>query len=422
MELIRKEGVNKEISDNYNYDFKLENNGLYLIEIIAKAKSWWQNFKNFKLFFNDDDLMVKVDGKKMELAGNSNSKEKLRDGWNGNELKGLLKTVLVAINLEKGWHSLNFMPDQSPYLKSIKISKVEEQDKIIYIPEDNNPAERGDGRPWMSYVLVDLSIKELKILAKADKRGRDDDDLKLIINGKIEKNSEDIFHKNWFWCGKILKGEEKEYSELINLSKGNHHIELWADNSPFLRKIEIGLTERQKDSKDQLSPKYIIKQISDLYKEIGEEIKLVKIPAPFKDSSKYDQEITAAAKEFNVDPIILKATLAQESSFGQAEYNSWHDWRYVGESGLMGMEKRTSVQRLKDMGYKFNYNKIGDVIRASAAYYNWVRDRKTSVRFQDKNNPLKLYTQYRQNLKGEGVDTIGIPQFLYHYFYFKNQQ
>ncbi|OGF23393.1 hypothetical protein A2Y83_02425 [Candidatus Falkowbacteria bacterium RBG_13_39_14] len=47
-----------EILENSRYDFEVEEDGLYLIEIIAGAKSWWQNLKKLRAFFDDDDLAV----------------------------------------------------------------------------------------------------------------------------------------------------------------------------------------------------------------------------------------------------------------------------------------------------------------------------------------------------------------------------
>jgi hypothetical protein len=40
------EKINKIITRQYQFDFSLDEDGLYLIEIIASAKSWWQKFKS----------------------------------------------------------------------------------------------------------------------------------------------------------------------------------------------------------------------------------------------------------------------------------------------------------------------------------------------------------------------------------------
>ena len=245
MKLIKEEKINREISGLFVYDFVLVKDGLYLIEIIASATSWWQNVKSLRSFFKDSDLALILD--KIEISTSTSELTDVRAAWNGNELKGLLKTVVIIVKLKKGKHVLSFTPDQKPYLKSIMISQLEETDKIIYIPVDNNPAEKGDGRPWLSFVLINLLIKDIVILAKASKKDRDDDDIKLIIDGETQKNDpptgEKKSHQDWYWCGKILKGQEKEFKKTVDFNHGIHYIDLWADETPFLKKIEIAINE-----------------------------------------------------------------------------------------------------------------------------------------------------------------------------------
>lgn len=241
MELIKEEKIAKEISGKYSCDFTLLEDGIYLIEIVASAKSWWQNFKTSRPFFKDDDIFLFLDNK--ELTTSSNTKGDARSAWNGNELCGLEKTVLIAVNLSKGKHSIDLKPDQSPYIKSLAISKIEEKDKITYIPMDNNPAQKSGGRPWLSYIIIGLFITKLSISAKANKNGRDDDDIKLMINGEIQKNENSKSHRDWYWCGKILKGDDKVFIQDINLKTKQFNIDLYSDDSPRIHKIEIGIKE-----------------------------------------------------------------------------------------------------------------------------------------------------------------------------------
>jgi hypothetical protein len=245
MKFIAKETIDKQIAKIYSFNFALGEDALYLIEIIASAKSWWQNFKSSRAFFKDDDLFLYLDDK--ELTTSLSTKKDARASWNGNELGGLEKTVIIVANLNKGTHIIDLKPDQSPYIKSLTVSKVEEKDKIIYIPMDNNPAQKSEGRPWLSYIILDLFITKLSIVAKANKSRQDDDDLKLVINGKIQKNENSKSHRDWYWCGKISNGKERTFNQDINSKNKQFNIDLHSDNTPFLSKIEIDIeTEEAK--------------------------------------------------------------------------------------------------------------------------------------------------------------------------------
>lgn len=239
MKLIKIEKINKIITRQYSYEFSLDEDALYLIEIIASAKSWWQNFKTSRSFFKDDDIFLYLDNQ--ELTTSQYTKKDARSSWNGNELCGLEKTVIIAANLSKGKHIIDLKPDQSPYVKSLAISKVEEKDKITYIPTQNNPAQKSEGRPWLSYIILDLFITSLSITAKANKNRGDDDDIKLVINGKIQKNDNKRAHQDWYWCGKVLKGEDKTFFKDINIKIKQYNLDLYSDETPRMAKIEIGI-------------------------------------------------------------------------------------------------------------------------------------------------------------------------------------
>lgn len=250
MRLIKQKKFNQTIKENFDYNFKVEQDGLYLIEIIASCKSWKQNLIKFISFFKDDDLTVKInDVEFLKLNG----KKGLFDGevaWNGNSLKGLFKTNIFAIYLKQDIHTIQFLVDQKPYLKSIQISKIEDLKKIVYIPTENNPAQDGNRRQWINIILVNLPLKNLFIKAKADKRKKDDDDIKLIIDCKVQKNTESKSHKYWYWCGRILKGQDKEFNKEVNLRQGLHYIELWADRMPFLYRVEIDSALKEDETQD----------------------------------------------------------------------------------------------------------------------------------------------------------------------------
>ncbi|MDO8592503.1 MAG: hypothetical protein Q7R92_01855 [bacterium] len=313
MKLIRSEKINKEIKEDWFYSFDT-NEGIYLIGIIAQAKSWWQNFKSLRSLFKDDDVTLYLDNTEIFISHSKDSD--VRAIWNGNELKGLSKTALVAIFLKSGGHTLRFQPDQSPTLESIKITQLEETDNnmIVYSPLENNPPAKGDRRPWISYVLQNLSVKEIKISASANKNGSDDEDIKLIIDGKVETNAADKnAHQDWFWCGKILKGGVATFQRPVNLEPGKHFIELLSDGSPRLNKIEVAVLPASDNDYTEVPIKpYVYKGV------LGNE-----------DYNRYDSTIVEAVAYWNgeflkdtnppsepLDPNLVKAVIYQESRAG----------------------------------------------------------------------------------------------------------
>lgn len=310
VKLIKQEKLNKEITEKFSYDFVLADDGLYLIEIIASAKSWWQNLKSIRSLFKDDDIALTMD--RLEITTSLSNKTDVRAAWNGNELKGFLKTLLIAVKLKSGKHVLNFTPDQNPFLKSITISQVEETSTLTYSPTDNNPAQKADNRPWLSFVLINLSVSDITVSAKADKRGRDDDDIKIIIDGETQKNQDKKSHQDWYWCGKISKGEKKDFKKLVNFNGGLHTVDLWADESPFLERMEISITE---GNVENIIRPYTYKGVN------GQE-----------DYNKFDTAIKTATDHWNneflkdtyppeeiLDPNLVKAMIFQESRMGYGE-------------------------------------------------------------------------------------------------------
>ncbi len=315
MRLVKEEKLNREIKETFDFVFESANKGIFLIEILASAKSWWQNLKGLRSFFKDDDITLSLDS--VEIFTSNSKDGDVRTIWNGNELKSLSKTVLIATKLDKGKHSLTFQPDKSPYLESIRITELEgkDADKIIYVPATNNPPEKGDRRPWISYFFLNLAVKELSILAKANKEGGDDQDIKLIIDGKTEVSDEKNSHKDWFWCGKVLKGNEKEFKKELNLDKGKHFIEFWADKCPYLKKIEVSialLDDNISEGNDKVIKPYTCGGVGCR-----------------EDYNRYDEMISEVVSYWNneflrdtdppdepLDPNLVKAMMYQESRVG----------------------------------------------------------------------------------------------------------
>ena len=239
MFLIKEEKINRPIKDYYEFRFDVAEDGLYLIEIAARARSWKQNIFNF---FDDDDLYVKVDGISFPKLNGKNGFFNGEVAWNGNNLKNCRKTNIFIIRLAPGAHKLEFKADQDPVLEDICIYGID-QDQIEYFPKTNNPAEDGDRRQWITYVLIDKPLSSIAISAKTEKRSKNEgDDIKLILDGEIQNNEVKNSRSDWYWQGLFSDGQEKEFKKELNFPKGLHYIELWADKMPSLTRVVLNLT------------------------------------------------------------------------------------------------------------------------------------------------------------------------------------
>ncbi len=231
----------KEIYDGFVQEFNILDDGLYLIEVVASAKSWWQNL--LKIKFGDDNLALRIDGISFPKLNGKSGFFKGEMSWSGNDLKGLHKTNIFIIYLLKGQHSLSFLSKRNPTLKEINIYKIKDKNQVDFIPTRNNPAEDGNGRQWIAVATINLKVKSLSIkaIAKSYIIGKDHDDLKLIIDSQIQLNEDpnEKKHKYWYWSGKILKGEGKEFYKEIDEAKNLHYFEMWADRMPEIKIINI---------------------------------------------------------------------------------------------------------------------------------------------------------------------------------------
>ncbi len=348
MQLIREEKINKIIKKQLDWQFDVPAEGLYLIEISARAKSWWQNTIRLTSFLKDDDLTVKIDSIDFpKLDG----RRGLFDGevaWNGNNLAGLKKTDVFLMNLKSGNHIVQFLADQKPVLESIKIYKIQNQEKISYLPESNNPAEDGNRRQWLTIVLADEPLNYLLISAETKNYRTDDDDIKLIIDGKIQENTESKSHSKWFWCGRVLRGNKKEFRQKLNLPKGLHYIELWADRSPRLEVIELMPEQSSK-------PEFARGRIA-LYPDITalKEIHLFSQP----DAS---SEILATLGDGE------KCEILQERVIGEwieAKSYLWHKVHYKEKDGYIlssfveieGQERDAVIKKIKEKTRELGIN------------------------------------------------------------------
>lgn len=321
MRIVEQKNFNKKITENFDYDFDINERGLYGISVSASCRSGKQINER-----GGEDLRLEIDGQNFrEILPEKNIQlYNIPASWNGTKLKGLKKSIIFILWLEKGKHKITFVPHKGAKIEDIDIEFVENTSKIEFNFDEK--AEDGDRRPWYTFVLINLPLKSLSAKVTTKWRFLDSDDVKLIIDGKIQK-PEGFFSKwkNWLWAGSIFKKlfQNETQTKIIelNLSQGIHYIEFHADRMPTLH--NVGLDFGENVSKIQT---YIYQGIS------GDE-----------DYNKFDYEINKIVEYWNnifinepyppeelLDPSLVKAMIYKESRMGYYDKYSFPDIMQVG--------------------------------------------------------------------------------------------
>lgn len=221
----------KKIDNITTIPFSVDKFGIYNITVTAICQS-------------NQDLRVEIDDIKLREIPAEDKPQyfNIPSSWNGAQLKGLPKTIVFVIRINKGNHKLSFIPNKVASVNGYEIEYVSDPQKIQFNQEIQ--AEDGDRRPWLTFVLMDLPLESVAADISTKWHFLDGDDVKLIIDGQIKKNPYSIFHKNWIWSASIFnlfseKREEKTFTE--NLNSGIHYIEFWADKTPILYDVELDL-------------------------------------------------------------------------------------------------------------------------------------------------------------------------------------
>ena len=225
------ENFPKNISQPLSFPFQIEKFGVYALEVIARCEA--------------GDLRVEIDGAKLREIPPKDKPQynNIPSSWNGAELKGLTKTIFFITPLNKGAHTLKFVPTEEVEINSFKVATIDDLQKITW--ELNTQAEDGDRRPWYAFIFINLPLQSISADASVSWHFFDGDDVKLIIDGQIEKNTQSRFWKDWVWHATPLdlfsgpKRESKTFTK--NLQLGTHYVEFWADKSPTLHQISFDL-------------------------------------------------------------------------------------------------------------------------------------------------------------------------------------
>ena len=246
-----KEIFQKEINAPFSHLLNLPESGFYSIVIKASVKpgwrnKWWRGFKDIlseviDLRLDDEDLRVEIDGLKFEKPNGKKGLFNSPAAFSGTKTLGKIKTVVFLIELKEGTHTVSFIPERSAYLESLTVEKLPNQERLEFYPETK--AEDDNYYSWYTFALVNRSLKSLSVSASANisSDNRDDDDLKVVVDGMVRKNPLSR-HKDSLFCGFTLKGREYAFTEELNLGAGIHYIELFADKTPTLNSVKLDLS------------------------------------------------------------------------------------------------------------------------------------------------------------------------------------
>lgn len=285
--------------------FSAESSNWHSIAVSARVKSEKQRGQSFT---DDEDLNISIDEDAFEKAAN----------FSGGVQRNTLKTVYFVRHLTKGVHTLTLRPDEGAAVERIEVSEVDNLSPFHL--ELNLQAERRDGRPWITFVFSNVTLKQFTIKGKTEWKPFDGDDLKIVVDGIVKQNLLSLLHRHWVFASNIFRkffnkeGFERTFYENLP-QKDNHYLEIWADETPTIYSLDFLLEA----STDQNGTPQATTAALRPYNS----------GSPKLDFNRFDNHVVSAAKTWNdeflsqkypppkpLDPNLIKAMLYVESTMG----------------------------------------------------------------------------------------------------------
>jgi len=311
--------MHQRISGTYYHQFQVSRPGLVAIVLEARCRSRYQLRSDF-----DEDLRVEIDRLRFrELPPEKRTQLfNIPASCSGSALKGLKQTIIFLTVLEKGRHVVTLIPRYGAFVEDVRVRELSGQQTVTFPIEEQ--AEEGERRPWFTFVLIDLPLKLFSADMTIERRLRDSDDLKILIDGNVKKNTRGGKFLFWYlvgsflgWIIKGLKGEKRRVKVTFeeSLDNGVHYIELHADRTPIFHQATFHLAYHETDAEQRAE-------------------KIVKTYQPL---------ILSAAKEFHVDPVMVGAVIFQEQASNVNFVDSLAD--YIG--GLLHLNTSVGVGQVR---------------------------------------------------------------------------
>jgi len=239
---ILEKRFDSKVSGSINFDFEIKNEGLYLINVVARAGAWWQQLPILESkYWMDDELKVSLDEKSIEPY------------FNGNSLYGTRQFIILFERLLPGNHSLNFKSKGKPLLEAVEVDEMADDDKPFDLislienkPEDTLLSSFISRRKnWVTAVSLSQPFLYLLINARANDGQQllfwrtDDEDLQLKLNGEVQKNNEPKSHPFWYWCGRASKGVKKIFEGSFTDQDSIRRVDIIVDRSPEVNQVLV---------------------------------------------------------------------------------------------------------------------------------------------------------------------------------------
>lgn len=301
--------------------------GFHLIAITARVKGQKQISPEAT---DDEDLVIKIDNKVFPYLTDSTRLIDSPAAFSGGQLHNLPKTIYFLTFLEGEDHTVTLLTDKphnTATLENLEVYSLDSTDELVL--EVENQAEDGDRRPWITYVLVDLGLKEFSPVFNLKRRFIDSDDVKVIIDGVVKRNNRSLLHKFWYFIASRFGNEIPKETFTAELPPGLHYIEFWADRMPTLKSITFSG----------------IKKIS---------------------AETIEDKIVGKAKTLGLDPELMLRIAKRESQFNP---------KATSPKGAKGVYQLTdiTIKQIKKLGFVISdpYD-IDQNITGGMMYFKWL--------------------------------------------------